>query len=508
MILVDQDARDEIMRETGNIVISASAGSGKTTIMIEKLKKVLEDTNNHKTVAAITFTTKATAEIKRKAKDEGVYKEFVAMTNDSFIEQEIIRPFITDTYGANYKSDFTIDYDYKFSNFQSGKDSLVEHEKLGVFWDIKENFKFRLALDILQNNIAACQYLQSKYAMLFLDEYQDSDLDMHRLFMYLKDELQINLFIVGDSKQAIYLWRGAQQNIFELLEQDDIKHYVLVTNFRSHDEIVNYANLIHNSEYFNGEYNNTVKRVVHCKTNKFTSSFSRMVDSREIDLDKEITIIININNDARRCADSLNELGYNFQFIPRTPIDNNTPNSHLLHQLACYIIDENYSIYDLIDSINADSRRQMVKRMERVIEVLRGNSKSSEETFQITVMDLGELLEIELTNDEVQLLYQTVQNDEYHAAFINTEDKHKVMTVFASKGLEFSQVISFSRYYNVHSGRDLQNHYVCITRAKDKFIMIENSSLYESFIVDESSRLGMHKPYNLFKSIDFLSELT
>src|SRR5699024_672353 len=221
MIIVDQEARDAILYETGSIVISASAGSGKTTIMIKKLKKVLEEINNHKTVAAITFTTKATEEIKKKASLEGVKKEFFSQTNDSFVEYEIIRPFITDTYGPEFQSDFTIDYDFKFHDFESGKISLVEQGKLGVFNDIKENFKFRLALDILKNNTAARQYLQSKYEMLFLDEYQDSDLDMHELFMYLKEVLGIKLFIVGDPKQAIYIWRGAQPNIFEKLDSND-----------------------------------------------------------------------------------------------------------------------------------------------------------------------------------------------------------------------------------------------------------------------------------------------
>lgn len=501
MTLVDQTARDEIMEVTGNIVISASAGSGKTTIMIKKLKKVLESINNHKTVAAITFTTKATEEIKKKSRKEGISEDFLALTNDSFIEHEIIRPFITDTYDANYKNDFTIDYDCKFHDFTSGKKSLKEDGKLGVFENIRENFKFRLALDILKNNTAACQYLKSKYEMLFLDEYQDSDLDMHNLFMFLKDNLDINLFIVGDSKQAIYLWRGAQENIFEMLKQNDFHHFELVTNFRSHNEILNYANLLHNSDYFNGEYKEEVEHVIHFNTDDFMEAFSKLIDSNELNINEEITIIINYNEDAIRCANSLNNLGYNFKFIPRTPIDDNTPNSQLLRPLASYIIDKNYSIYDLIDSINADSRKQMINRIEKIIHVLKKKLDHNEETFYSAIINLGTLIEIEFTIDEIQLLYQTVQDDKYHAAFIKTEDRHKVMTVFASKGLEFDQVISFSQFYNVHYGNNLQNHYVCITRAKDKFIMIDNTGTYESFIVNQSIKLGMQSSRNLFKSL-------
>lgn len=47
--------------------------------------------------------------------------------------------------------------------------------------------------------------------MIFIDEYQDSDSMMHELFMYLNSELGIDIFIVGDVKQAIYLWRGAKR---------------------------------------------------------------------------------------------------------------------------------------------------------------------------------------------------------------------------------------------------------------------------------------------------------
>ena len=126
--------------------------------------------------------------------------------------------------------------------------------------------------------------------------------------------------------------------------------------------------------------------------------------------------------------------------------------------------------------------------------------------FCSTLIELEKLLEIKFTKDEMNLLYETVKEDKYHIAFKKTEDKHKVMTVFGSKGLEFSQVISFSRFYRVHIGQGYQNHYVCITRAKDKFIMVDDSNSYEEHIVSHSYRLGMRKTYNLFKSVDMLSE--
>jgi superfamily I DNA/RNA helicase len=72
----------------------------------------------------------------------------------------------------------------------------------------------------------------------------------------------------------------------------------------------------------------------------------------------------------------------------------------------------------------------------------------------------------------------SIIDDQYEMAFRITEEKHKVMTVFASKGLEFSQVISFSHYYPIYNNDKLENHYVCITRAKEKFIMFINDYNY------------------------------
>src|SRR5690625_1182807 len=214
--------------------------------MIDKIKNVLDSIDNHKTIAAITFTIKAAQEIKDKASQKAVYSSFVASTNDSFIENEIIRPFLADAYGVEYSAGYRVEFEnsYKFRNFLNGLKQLKEYNVLGVYWDNNKNFNFEIALKILEKSRAAREYLQSKYEMIFIDEYQDCDMDMHRLFMYFSETLNLRIFIVGDEKQAIYIWRGAQEDIFNQIPSTFNK-YKLVKNFRCHDEIINYANLLH-----------------------------------------------------------------------------------------------------------------------------------------------------------------------------------------------------------------------------------------------------------------------
>lgn len=53
-----------------------------------------------------------------------------------------------------------------------------------------------------------------KNISICLDEYQDCDKDMHALFMYICESLNIDTFVVGDEKQSIYMWRGAYPKAF------------------------------------------------------------------------------------------------------------------------------------------------------------------------------------------------------------------------------------------------------------------------------------------------------
>lgn len=115
----------EIVQYDGNIVVSASAGTGKTRTMVSKIIYDLEKNKTHKVIAAITFTIKAAQEIRDRLVVD-VSQNFIG-TNNSFAIEEIIKPFMKDVYGKDFAKDFDTDYtseDYLFNSFNDGIESI------------------------------------------------------------------------------------------------------------------------------------------------------------------------------------------------------------------------------------------------------------------------------------------------------------------------------------------------------------------------------------------------
>ena len=68
MALTDAQKR-VILHNQGNILVSASAGSGKTHTMIERVKRlVIEEDVSVNQILAVTFTEAAAADMKEKLK--------------------------------------------------------------------------------------------------------------------------------------------------------------------------------------------------------------------------------------------------------------------------------------------------------------------------------------------------------------------------------------------------------------------------------------------------------
>ena len=101
------------------------------------------------------------------------------------------------------------------------------------------------ALNLLRSHPAVLNDLQSKIQYLMVDEYQDTNTIQEMILKLLMGEKQ-NLCVVGDDDQALYRFRGATiRNILQFadnFEEGKCKQIRLVTNYRSHPDIIHFYN--------------------------------------------------------------------------------------------------------------------------------------------------------------------------------------------------------------------------------------------------------------------------
>lgn len=89
------------------------------------------------------------------------------------------------------------------------------------------------------------QFIRVQYPFAMIDEFQDTDAQQYHIFskIYLHQQTTENGFImIGDPKQAIYKFRGADIfTYFQAAEQADAR-FTLGTNWRSEQRLVNAVN--------------------------------------------------------------------------------------------------------------------------------------------------------------------------------------------------------------------------------------------------------------------------
>ena len=77
---------------------------------------------------------------------------------------------------------------------------------------------------------------------LFVDEFQDIDPVQLAVFEYVDASKRV---YIGDPKQAIYAFRGACSAVFDKFDVPEWNWYTLSINYRSHQNIVDYAEAVY-----------------------------------------------------------------------------------------------------------------------------------------------------------------------------------------------------------------------------------------------------------------------
>ncbi len=161
-------------------------------------------------------------------------------------------PILEKEKDENKKADVETDDDFLIS---TTRDLLTLYKR--IFTDY-QNAKFSQSTldlndlqlktrDLLRNNEEIRKRLVERHQYYMIDEYQDTNELQYELVMLLTNELKCaNLFIVGDPKQSIYAFRGADVRVFEKTRKKIVESgglaISLKENFRALPGLIGFAN--------------------------------------------------------------------------------------------------------------------------------------------------------------------------------------------------------------------------------------------------------------------------
>jgi hypothetical protein len=273
-----------------------------------------------------------------------------------------------------------------------------------------------LALDILKKSRAAQKYLKSKYYRIFIDEYQDSDVDMHNLFMYICKSLNIPLFIVGDTKQSIYGWRGGYLKGFkDLLVDESFNPFTLIHNFRSNVQIQDYSNIFMDDVRSNYQECTITDEIIAFayKQDRYAIDFIR----EWINEDENCAFLIRANANAQTWSDNLQKSGIDFMFLPSSPLDNSDLESEhvwVARLLAFYFLQERFSEYDFIDEMPSAESYDF-KTIKKKLQAIR-KDHSGFEQLRSNCISLYEYVGYEASDKIESVSYPFLETSSYYMA--------------------------------------------------------------------------------------------
>ncbi len=226
------------------IFLLAGAGTGKTTVIINRLNKILKETTN-KTFLLITFTKKGVQDLKLRTKlnnenllittFHGLCYQLLKDLNLKIIKEEQL---ILEGYSIESLRKIDI---YKRNNINN-KELKKYNNYLKKVNKIDFNDLEILLLKKLKEDLVFKNEINNLFDYIFIDEFQDTSTNQYKLIKYLKNK-ENYLFAVGDPDQSIYNFRGASDKvIINYINDFKASKYEMLLNYRSSKTIINKAN--------------------------------------------------------------------------------------------------------------------------------------------------------------------------------------------------------------------------------------------------------------------------
>jgi DNA helicase-2/ATP-dependent DNA helicase PcrA len=282
--------REAVEHPGGPMLVVAGAGSGKTRVLTYRIAHLIQNGVSPYSIIAITFTNKASEEMKRRVVDL-VGRPAESMWVSTF-HSACVRILRREAPRLDIRSSFSI-YDAADSDrlikacmkelsidpkrippravaasISDAKNKLMD---AGLFSDFASNpwertiaeiyteYQRRLTIssamdfdDLIMRTVEvfdrfpdALAHYQERFEHVLVDEFQDTNHAQARLATLLAGKWR-NIFVVGDADQGIYAFRGATiKNLLDF-ERDwsDARLVTLEENYRSTQTILSAANAV------------------------------------------------------------------------------------------------------------------------------------------------------------------------------------------------------------------------------------------------------------------------
>lgn len=292
--------KEALLHVSGPLLVLAGAGSGKTSVITQKIAHLINECNiPAERITAMTFTNKAAREMKGRVqkllpseKTRGLSISTFHHFGLQFLRYELLHTplkgnfsimdsddskrllaelMVRDNLSGAERGDLL---SLTIKMISDWKNDLIEPKDASQSIDKQEDLIFAhlyelyerhlraynvvdfddlivLPVKILRENAQVRQKWQNRIRYLLVDEYQDTNTAQYELVKLLTG-VQARFTVVGDDDQSIYAWRGAKPENMQLLKQD-FPHLTVVKleqNYRSTNRILSAANsVITNNEH-------------------------------------------------------------------------------------------------------------------------------------------------------------------------------------------------------------------------------------------------------------------
>ena len=275
----------------GPCLVLAGAGSGKTSVITQKIRYLIEECGYPASrIAALTFTNKAAREMKErvgqlagKEHTKGLtvstfhtlglkilrreHKTVGLRASFSLLDSEDSRAIMKELVLQDGETDPEL-IDLLANTISRWKNKLIapktaeeaaesdgEQRLARVYAAYQKAIRaynavdfddlISLPLELLTTHPEILERWQSRLRYLLIDEYQDTNWCQYQLIKVLLGH-RGGLTVVGDDDQSIYAWRGAEPENLRTLNQDfpSLKVIKLEQNYRSSTRILNAANTL------------------------------------------------------------------------------------------------------------------------------------------------------------------------------------------------------------------------------------------------------------------------